>query len=84
MEALRLVVLGAGFGGLSFLRSLQKDPAEPGLEVTLVDRNAYTTLVPELYAVAAGTATAESVTVAIALPARRFRQAAVAVPAATA
>jgi len=78
MEALRLVVLGAGFGGLSFLRSLQKDPAEPGLEVTLVDRNAYTTLVPELYAVAAGTATAESVTVPIALPARRFRQAAVA------
>lgn len=78
MEALRLVVLGAGFGGLSFLRSLQKDPVEPGLEVTLVDRNAYTTLVPELYAVAAGTATAESVTVPIALPARHFRQAAVA------
>ncbi|MGE5589468.1 MAG: NAD(P)/FAD-dependent oxidoreductase [Bacillota bacterium] len=75
MTAPRLVVLGAGFGGLSFLRSLEKDPVSRGLEVMLVDRNAYTTLVPELYAVAAGTADAGAVTVPIRLPERRFRQA---------
>lgn len=75
MTAPRLVVLGAGFGGLSFLRTLEKDPVSRALEVMLVDRNAYTTLVPELYAVAAGTADAGAVTVPIRLPERRFRQA---------
>jgi len=44
----RVVVVGAGFGGLSALAGL----ARSGARVTLVDRNAYSTFQPLLYQVA--------------------------------
>jgi NADH:ubiquinone reductase (H+-translocating) len=44
----RVVVIGAGFGGLSTLRVLRR----AGLRVTLVDHNIYSTFQPLLYQVA--------------------------------
>ena len=50
--AARVVVAGAGFGGLAAVRKL----ARSGARVTLVDRNIYSTFQPLLYEVAsAGT-----------------------------
>jgi NADH dehydrogenase len=46
--AVRVVVVGAGFGGLSAMKAL----ARSGAQVTLVDRNAYSTFQPLLYQVA--------------------------------
>jgi NADH dehydrogenase len=46
--AARVVVAGAGFGGLSTLRTLRR----AGLRVTLVDHNIYSTFQPLLYQVA--------------------------------
>ena len=46
----RVVVIGAGFGGLAVLAEL----ARAGLQATLVDRHQYTTFQPLLYQVAAG------------------------------
>lgn len=46
----KVVVIGGGFGGLHVMRSLVKD----GYEVTLIDRNPYTTFQPLLYQVATG------------------------------
>ena len=43
-----VVVVGAGFGGLAVARSLDRDP----VEVTLIDRNNFTTFQPLLYQVA--------------------------------
>ena len=45
----RVVVVGAGFGGLSTVRSLARSP----VDVLLVDRNNYHTFSPMLYQVAA-------------------------------
>jgi NADH dehydrogenase len=47
-DAPRAVVVGAGFGGLSTLKTL----AKAGLSVTLVDHNIYSTFQPLLYQVA--------------------------------
>jgi NADH:ubiquinone reductase (H+-translocating) len=47
-SAPHVVVVGAGFGGLSTLRILRRG----GLRVTLVDRNIYSTFQPLLYQVA--------------------------------
>jgi NADH dehydrogenase len=72
----RVVILGAGFGGLGAMRELKKAPAA----VTLLDRNNYHTFLPLLYQVA----TAELDESEVAFPARemlhgrqdwRFRQA---------
>ncbi|HEY2443197.1 MAG TPA: NAD(P)/FAD-dependent oxidoreductase [Streptosporangiaceae bacterium] len=49
-DAARVVVVGAGFGGLSTLRTL----AGAGLRITLVDQNIYSTFQPLLYQVATG------------------------------
>ena len=46
--AARVVVVGAGFGGLAAVRKL----ARSGARVTLVDRNIYSTFQPLLYEVA--------------------------------
>ncbi len=43
-----VVIVGAGFGGLAVARSLDRHP----VEVTLIDRNNYTTFQPLLYQVA--------------------------------
>ena len=45
-----VVVVGAGFGGMSSLKTL----AKAGLRVTLVDQNIYSTFQPLLYQVATG------------------------------
>jgi len=49
-DAPSVVVVGAGFAGLSALKTL----ARSGLRVTLVDRNIYSTFQPLLYQVATG------------------------------
>src|SRR6516165_8669630 len=48
--AARVVVVGAGFGGLAAVRRL----AGAGVQTTLIDRNIYTTFQPLLYQVATG------------------------------
>jgi NADH dehydrogenase len=48
--ATRVVVAGAGFGGLAAVRRL----AGTGVQTTLIDRNVYTTFQPLLYQVATG------------------------------
>ena len=46
--AARVVVVGAGFGGLAAVRAL----AGTGTRTTLIDRNIYSTFQPLLYEVA--------------------------------
>jgi NADH:quinone reductase (non-electrogenic) len=60
--AARVVVVGAGFGGLAAVRRL----ARSGMQVTLVDRNVYSTFQPLLYEVATAGLTSSDV----AYPAR--------------
>lgn len=75
--ALRVVVLGGGYGGLSFVRHLA---ARHGLaaEVTLVDRNAFHTLLAECHTVAAGTRPPAAVQIPFrAIPGVRLLQATV-------
>ena len=48
--ALRVVVAGAGFGGLAAARRL----AQAGVHTTLIDRNVYASFQPLLYQVATG------------------------------
>jgi len=60
--AARVVVVGAGFGGLAAVRAL----ARAGMRVTLIDRNIYATFQPLLYQVATGGLTSSDV----AYPAR--------------
>jgi NADH dehydrogenase len=60
--AARVVVAGAGFGGLAAVRAL----AGAGMRVTLIDRNIYATFQPLLYQVATGGLTSSDV----AYPAR--------------
>jgi len=50
-EARRIVIVGAGFGGLACARALVADPS---LHVTLVDRHPYQLFAPLLYQVATG------------------------------
>jgi NADH dehydrogenase len=58
----RVVVVGAGFGGLAAVRAL----AGAGMRTTLIDRNVYATFQPLLYQVATGGLTSSDV----AYPAR--------------
>ena len=61
-RAPRVVIVGAGFGGLAVVRRL----ARAGFRTTLIDRNLYATFQPLLYQVAtAGLASSD-----IAYPAR--------------
>lgn len=53
----RVVIVGAGFGGLTAARALAGSPAE----VVLVDRNNYHTFLPLLYQVAAAELEAEEI-----------------------
>src|ERR1700742_2267162 len=45
-----VVIVGAGFAGLTAVRKLRK----AGIEVTVIDRNLYSTFQPLLYQVATG------------------------------
>src|ERR1017187_3690920 len=49
-DAARVIVVGAGFGGLATMSGLRR----AGARVTLVDRNIYSTFQPLLYQVATG------------------------------
>ena len=60
--AKKVVVVGAGFGGLSFIKAMK----DPGFEITLIDSHNFHTFLPLLYQVASAGLTAES----IAHPAR--------------
>ncbi|NEQ47211.1 MAG: NAD(P)/FAD-dependent oxidoreductase [Leptolyngbya sp. SIOISBB] len=53
----RVVVVGAGFGGMQTAQSL----AQSGAEVLLIDRNNYNTFIPLLYQVAAAQIEPESI-----------------------
>jgi NADH dehydrogenase len=49
-DAPRVIVIGAGFGGLAAVRALSRT----GARVTLIDKNVYSTFQPLLYQVATG------------------------------
>lgn len=67
----RILILGAGYAGLAFACEFLRRPAA-GVEVTLVDRNPYHTLLTETHTVAAGSRRKGSVAVPLALLTRRF------------
>src|SRR6478609_452994 len=63
-DAPHVMVLGAGFGGIGTLKTLEKSP----VRVTLVDRNDYHTFLPLLYQVA----TSELSTDEVGFPSREL------------
>jgi len=67
--AARVVVVGAGFGGLAAVRRL----ARRGMQVTLVDRNVYSTFQPLLYEVATAGLTSSDVAYPARSESRRYR-----------
>ncbi len=69
--AARVVVVGAGFGGLGTVRSL----ARSGMQTTLVDRNVYSTFQPLLYEVATAGLTSSDVAYPARSESRRYRAA---------
>ena len=69
--AARVVVVGAGFGGLAAVRGL----ARSGMQTTLVDRNVYSTFQPLLYEVATAGLTSSDVAYPVRSESRRYRAA---------
>jgi Pyridine nucleotide-disulphide oxidoreductase len=69
--AARVVVAGAGFGGLAAVRGL----ARAGMRATLIDRNVYATFQPLLYEVATGGLTSSDVAYPARAVSRRHRAA---------
>jgi NADH:ubiquinone reductase (H+-translocating) len=67
--AARVVVVGAGFGGLAAVRRL----ARSGMQTTLVDRNVYSTFQPLLYEVATAGLTSSDVAYPARSESRRYR-----------
>ncbi|HEY2549761.1 MAG TPA: NAD(P)/FAD-dependent oxidoreductase [Streptosporangiaceae bacterium] len=67
----RVVIVGAGFAGLSALHALRRS----GASVTLVDRNAYSTFQPLLYQVATAGLTSADVAYSLFAVARKRRAA---------
>mgnify|MGYP003448089414 FL=1 len=51
----KLVILGAGYGGMRILQKLLPTRLPVDVEITLIDRNPYHSLKTEYYALAAGT-----------------------------
>jgi NADH dehydrogenase len=66
--AARVVVVGAGFGGLAAVRRL----ARSGMQTTLVDRNVYSTFQPLLYEVATAGLTSSDVAYPARSESRRY------------
>ena len=66
----RVVVVGAGFGGMQTAQSLAKS----GADVLLIDRNNYNTFVPLLYQVAAAQIEPESIAYPLRTVLRRARK----------
>src|SRR5215469_3672064 len=69
--AARVVVVGAGFGGLAAVRGL----ARTGMQTTLVDRNVYSTFQPLLYEVATAGLTSSDVAYPARSESRRYHAA---------
>jgi NADH dehydrogenase len=69
--AARVVVVGAGFGGLAAVRRL----ARSEMQTTLVDRNVYSTFQPLLYEVATAGLTSSDVAYPARSESRRYRAA---------
>ena len=67
--AARVVVVGAGFGGLAAVRRLVRT----GMQTTLVDRNIYSTFQPLLYEVATAGLTSSDVAYPARSESRRYR-----------
>jgi NADH:ubiquinone reductase (H+-translocating) len=67
-SAARVVVVGAGFGGLAAVRRL----ARTGMQTTLVDRNVYSTFQPLLYEVATAGLTSSDVVYPARSESRRY------------
>ena len=69
----RVVIVGAGFGGLTCARRLA---GKPGLEVTIVDRNPYQVFAPLLYQVATGGLPEDDIAYSVrsAVPGAHFRR----------
>ncbi|MEV0592420.1 NAD(P)/FAD-dependent oxidoreductase [Nonomuraea cavernae] len=65
----RVVIVGAGFAGLNAMQELGRGDAQ----VTLVDRNPYTTFQPLLYQVATGALSAGDVAFPLRVSASRYR-----------
>ncbi|MEA5505284.1 NAD(P)/FAD-dependent oxidoreductase [Halotia wernerae UHCC 0503] len=68
MKSPRVVIVGAGFGGLQTAQSL----ANSGADVLLIDRNNYHTFVPLLYQIATGQLEPEHIAYPIRKILRRF------------
>src|SRR6516164_8718764 len=64
----RVVVVGAGFGGLAAVRRL----ARSGMRTTLIDRNVYSTFQPLLYEVATAGLTSSDVAYPVRSESRRY------------
>ena len=69
----RVVIVGAGFGGLACARKLRK---ADGFDVTVIDRNPYQVFSPLLYQVATGGLPEDDIAypVRAAIPGVRFRR----------
>jgi NADH:ubiquinone reductase (H+-translocating) len=67
-EGARVVVVGAGFGGLAAVRRL----AGSGMRITLIDRNVYSTFQPLLYEVASAGLTSSDVAYPVRSECRRY------------
>ena len=60
----RIVVLGGGYGGVEATKRLYKEfKRDPNIEITLIDKNSFHTLMTELHEVAGGRVDPESVRV---------------------
>jgi NADH dehydrogenase len=69
----RVVIVGAGFGGLACARRLARHPE---VDVTIIDRNPYQLFAPLLYQVATGGLPEDDIAypVRAAVPGARFRR----------
>ena len=67
--AARVLVAGAGFGGLAAAHRL----ARAGVQTTLIDRNVYATFQPLLYQLATGGLASSDIAYPLRAAARRYR-----------
>lgn len=73
---MKVIVIGAGFGGLKCATALSKAGAETGIEVMLVDRHPYQLFAPLLYQVSTGGIPEDDIAYPIraAIPGINFRR----------
>lgn len=61
----RIIILGAGYGGLEAAKTLHKKLRKQNVDITLIDQNTYHTLLSELHEVAGNRVDSSSVQVSI-------------------